>query len=509
MPKKPRSKPPADKPQRRHKISRDLPPPRKPDNNGFPFARKREVHSHGRVDVEFGYLVNSEPWQTIVGPLGAAIDLARRPPGTRGPKSKFGAQQVLEATIARVLLRCRSLDDTLIALCNNHPTHAAIRQMIGFDHHHEARTDRRIDRTDGVPDKSTVYRIIQNTDLSREQIRDALRSVQHEQTLLLLQVPDVQEASRLLFMDTLRQQTRYTAAHYDAKTKELTNPDNITAPGAGYLAKSSGLKRAGDGFKAPILMARNGIVFLASAIPMDNSEITAGLIAVETFGLHYRPLIRAGRVVLVADGGFASDNLRAAIRQTGVIEIIHDVSHGSDGKKRAEREDKRKLEIAGYPNWHANGHRELHCACGKGRAERQFSNLKDGTAVLRLVGRCATCGTISITSGHWHTVRNNAGFDRIIPGQHPNPTLHEHLDLTFGNPFTYNDPIATDYGKERFGRNEGLIGTLATRFGLFDRPGYYRDAIDFEIDLYAVLCLLHAAALIYYQHGGAVDRAAA
>jgi len=39
-----------------------------------------------------------------------------------------------------------------------------------------------------------------------------------------------------------------------------------------------------------------------------------------------------------------------------------------------------------------------------------------------------------------------------------------NADLAFGNGFTYNSPAAAEHGRQRFGRNEGAHGVLATRF---------------------------------------------
>jgi hypothetical protein len=310
----------------------------------------------------------------------------------------------------------------------------------------------------------------------------------------------VRADARLLFLDTVRQNTHYTAAHYDPNTKKLLNPDSITAPGAGYLARSSGLKRAGDGFKAPILMTRTGLVLHCSVLPMSESEISAGRQAIKAFGTEYRRLLPDRGVVLVADGGFASNALRADLRRQGIIEIIHDVSHSEDGQQRAAKLAEQRLKIHGSSTWQATGLRELVCKCGAGRTERDFHYLKNGSVVPRLIGRCSTCGSITITSGQWRTAKNPARFTRVTAQLRAQAETSDEADLTFGNPFTYNDPIAAEYGKQRFSQNEGLFGTLSSRFGLFDTPGYYRDPIDFEIDLLAALCLLHAAALAHYEH---------
>jgi hypothetical protein len=40
----------------------------------------------------------------------------------------------------------------------------------------------------------------------------------------------------------------------------------------------------------------------------------------------------------------------------------------------------------------------------------------------------------------------------------------DERDWAFGNPLTLNDLNAAEYGRERFGHNEGLHGTLTTRF---------------------------------------------
>ncbi len=493
MSKGPDRKSERDRPDRRLRVSDSRPPLRK-QHPGFPHSRKREIHSHKSLVQELLYLTEGESWHTTVVPQCEAIDRLRRASNPRGFESRFDTEQIMQLDFVGLLVQERRLRKTLTLLTAQQPALAALRDAIGFATPHEHRADRRPGMNHGVPNPSTPYRIIQHF-LPADVRNKIYRALHHDLTLRLFEYPEVVADSHLTFLDSIRQNTHYTAPHLDPKTGEVRNADSITAPQAGFLSTKSGLNRVGDGFKAPIIITRSGIVLHVSAHPNNFSEPGVGQIAVADLGQTFRPLTPARGGILVADGGFASNTVRRGVRSIGYTEIIHPVSHGPDNHARVQKENERRLAIQGYPNWSANGHRELMCNCGGGRTERRFDETQSGIVIPRTVGRCSNCGTITITSGQWRITP--AGFVRTNP---TDPKDADDVDLLFGNPYTYNDPHSEEYGKQRFSQDEGFHGLLATRYGLFDRPGYYRHPIEFENDLLAAICLLHAAALVYYQH---------
>jgi hypothetical protein len=85
-------------------------------------------------------------------------------------------------------------------------------------------------------------------------------------------------------------------------------------------------------------------------------------------------------------------------------------------------------------------------------------------------------------------MNNKKGVAKVLPGE-------EYMtDWRVGNPLTYEDPLSKQYGSARFGHNEGLHGTLVTRFGLLKEKAWYRDRRHAERDLLQVFCAMHALA---------------
>ena len=61
-------------------------------------------------------------------------------------------------------------------------------------------------------------------------------------------------------------------------------------------------------------------------------------------------------------------------------------------------------------------------------------------------------GEIDLVAGRWRTALNPTRFARILPGE------EDKADWTFGNPLTFKDPFAAEYGAGRFGHQEGFHG---------------------------------------------------
>jgi hypothetical protein len=182
---------------------------------------------------------------------------------------------------------------------------------------------------------------------------------------------------------------------------------------------------------------------------------------------------------------------RAELRGLGIVENTHLASHNdSDPTKKAVRaRNAKRYAIQGYPNWSANGHRELICKCGKGSVSRRVI-LNGERVVTRSQGRCKTCGTITITSGEWRKALNPDRFVRCLANE---PV--DARDWAFGNPFTYNDAEGGRYGTARFGHNEGFHGALSTRFQLVKGKRWFRRATQAETEIAMTFSIMHALAL--------------
>ena len=71
----------------------------------------------------------------------------------------------------------------------------------------------------------------------------------------------------------------------------------------------------------------------------------------------------------------------------------------------------------------------------------------------------------------------------------------DRADWKMGNPLTFNDPLATKYGRQRFGHNEGFHGALAAGgFKLLDKPKWYSDVRQVERNFFAAFCIMFVRA---------------
>lgn len=202
--------------------------------------------------------------------------------------------------------------------------------------------------------------------------------------------------------------------------------------------------------------------------------------------------------MLSADSAFVHKPFRQAARDAGIIENVQEVSHASQRASTTEEEaraDRAVLDIKDYPNWYANGHRELQCRCGQAHTFRRFE-LQAGRAVARVEARCKNCGDITITSGKWKTVRDTRRPKADPGGQQKLVRVQlgdgdDVIDWAFGNPLTFHDPLALEYGQERFGIGEGFHGVAVKRYKLLKTKGYYRSKTQAELHALMVFCTMH------------------
>jgi hypothetical protein len=182
--------------------------------------------------------------------------------------------------------------------------------------------------------------------------------------------------------------------------------------------------------------------------------------------------------------------LRAALREYGIVENIHAVSHAERSKGHAQDWGSRWRSINKYPNWEANYHREIRCRCDlhKGVSKRIYLN-GEGRAIARSEGKCPNCGSISIRSGDWR-LSNGNHFTHCSPDE-----LTSSRDWAFGNPLTFNDPNSQAYGHARFGHNEGLHGTLSNRFALIRNKRWFRKLAQAQTETAMTFALIQALAL--------------
>lgn len=63
------------------------------------------------------------------------------------------------------------------------------------------------------------------------------------------------------------------------------------------------------------------------------------------------------------------------------------------------------------------------------------------------------------------------------------------------DPLTFNDPLAREYGQDRFGWGESFHSTLASRFGLLRRRAWFRRRTQVETEFAIAFSAIHALTL--------------
>jgi hypothetical protein len=324
-------------------------------------------------------------------------------------------------------------------------------------------------------------------------------AIELELRLEHLQLAELQEEAGVLQLDGSPVLTHYTAPmksrHYEGALNDPDGPyakQKITCPDGGYVPDSAGKDKSGHGWNLVMISTTTGVCLEWALVPLNASEKTTALEMVTGgFARDVAPYLKGKIKVLTADGAFHQPELRGQLRKHGIVENIHLVSHASKktSRDRAANFNRQRFVIEGHALWFANGHREIFCACGKGVAKR-ISVDKNGEARVGVFGQCKNgCGSISITSGDWRFTPDDR-FVRCNPGD---PV--DKRDWAFGNPLTYNDLNAAEYGRKRFGRNEGLHGTLSTRFHLNSGKRWFRRAAQARIETAMTLAITHALAI--------------
>jgi hypothetical protein len=232
-------------------------------------------------------------------------------------------------------------------------------------------------------------------------------------------------------------------------------------------------------------------------------ELKAALAKLDSFSAPGQP----GEIrVLTADSGFSTGHLRHALRDLGVLENIHHVSHAHSDRSQNNAAAKRKKRYAilrdpglFYDNWYADGHRQLHCRCGHGVVAKRITRGIRGRVSSRLEGQCKSCGPISIDAGRWALRRNNSKRatkeQRVYLAKHEGNVPRDKVEYLFGNPLTFDDAVAGEYGRGRWSYNEGFYGQLVSRFNLLKGKRWIRFADQVKLETSMTFAVMHAVTL--------------
>jgi hypothetical protein len=260
-----------------------------------------------------------------------------------------------------------------------------------------------------------------------------------------------------------------------------------------------GADHSGAGWNIVMVMSSKGTVLAHRNVPLHVSESgTLAQMAPEV-GQMLDALGEPELRVLTTDGAFNSKETRRALRGVGILENTHLSSHSShpSSKRKAESRTKKRYRIEGYPDWFATGHRELVCRCGQGKTARVAEiEARTGKAIARLKGECSKCGNVLITSGLWRLSQNEK-FVKCLPSERAD------AEFVFGNPLTFHDTLAKEYGRQRFNGQEGAFGSQFTqRWKLLKSKRWFYRQSQVDLEVAAVMTITHALSLERWRRAG-------
>lgn len=482
----------AETPKRRLRVPKCLPTPEASDQ---PYAKSRE-ELHGLTDAQAVLLVmESEGWQRVMVPILDEMDrerAAERKDG-RGETPRYSAADIEKAILFQRMSGFKGYKEAHKELCGSDPE---ARTTLGFT----AGPNRKkaTKGLDGVPSRSTISRHLRR--FGKERRGDAWVEVFNvNRDEHLTNFPEMRKETKVVALDGTTILTHYQAEIKDPKTGETVNADRVTCPTAGYVPASAGENKSGSGWNAIVIPTATGIPMDFALTKLNEPEPDeATKLVLDSFAKNVVPLLDPDRGIGVAtaDGAFHSAPLRLALRSVGYAENIHHVSHGDSptSKAHAKRERKRRRAIVGFPNWFADGHRQLVCACGEGLTSGRYDVLADGQVQVRVEGACLNCGSITITSGRWRLAQKTTKHpERYVEVDPSNDK--EEPDYLFGNPLTFDSPLAAEFGKKRFGHCEGFFGTLSNRWGLNKGKRWFRSIDDARADVGMIFSIIHVLSM--------------
>jgi hypothetical protein len=507
---------PASEGERKRRASRSATLPSPPQDRTLDYAASREELR----DIEPGEIVLAveqlEGFRRVVLPALEAADEARLAPKPgeekrRGRHPSFHALDYWRLEVLRRVIASHSTQATRDWLTTDKA--ARTRELLGFDKaraHYGGKPKRWMA---GVPSDGWMsdFRTKWMSEAELAELMEQLERWALAEKMATL--PGMREECRTLHADGSKLETHATPPKLrkDKKTGESKVVNEwkkgrdgkrvpaITAPEAGFVPNGGGnADHSGSGWNIVMVMSSKGTVLAHRNVPLHASESgTLAQMAPEV-GQVLDALGEPELRVLTTDGAFHSHATRRVLRDVGIVENTHPSSHsdGVSAKREANGRTKKRYLIDGHPNWCATGHRELVCRCGQGKTARVAGLDAHGKAVARLKGECVECGSVLITSGLWRLARNEK-FVKCLPGERGD------AELDFGNPLTFHDTLAKEYGRQRFNGQEGAFGSQFTqRWRLLEGKRWFYRQTQVNLEVAAVVTITHALSLERWRLAG-------
>lgn len=489
--------------------SRSTTLPDAPTDRSLDYAKRRvELKDMCPGDIVLAFEA-THAWQSIAVPLLDDVEAKRRAPlpgenKRRGKPSQWTAYDFERIELLRRVLGKKSGQDTRDWLAGDRAWRT--RELFRMDWERPTSGGNKRVLMTGVPSDGAMsdYRVGYFGEDARAGMYRLL-----ERFLLIEKLtmsPWGLKELDLLYADGSKLGTHYTPPKkkYGVVCNAELRPDRngvmrcpITAPDAGFVPdKGHNSDHAGAAWNILFISTIKGTILARRCVPMNAPENKTLISMVDELGEVLSSFERRVRV-LTADGAFNSRELRRKLKEVGVVENIHLSSHGKKQDKGTQKgitqRDAKRRRFEGSQTWFADGHRRLHCKCGKGTIVRRVSVDSHGKAIVATQGKCLHgCGTIRVQAGKWRMSTDKKTIRRIRRGQLP--------DWTIGNPLTYHDEKAADYGVPRYNAQEGMFGSqLTQRFKLLKGKRWFRRQAQVEMEVSMVICITHVLSIERYK----------
>ena len=492
-----------ESPQKRLTFHRLLPDPRVDTRSRW--AKSRPELRNLTEAQSVMKLMTSDAFEQTVQPLLDRAEVERAERQRRKREFLYTVTEVERAMVFKAITGINLMKELRDKLAGDDPE---LRETLGYSRPRNA--ERNMRRMDGVPSEATLCRHRQLFD-ARERADAYVRFFELARDQHLIEFPvEMLDEIRLLGMDGSKIEIEGQCPIYKKKTGEIVNAKKVTCWDGGYVGSGSSRDHSGHGFNKMTITTASTLPLVFEVTPLNISEYRVAEHLVDRLGSDVFSKLKERRLsVLTADGIFDGRSLRARIRSNGMIENIHGASHADTPKVEARvarlRKERIKIKDAtnkDAKNWFSNGLFELVCKCGKGNVRPGYDFKQNGETIARVEGNCDTCGRITITSSRWRLAKNPKQFMRVNP---ENPKERPHL--AFGNPLTYDSPVSKVYGRQRFGRNEGLNSVMATRMGLTTGKRRYTTIQHARADVAVSYGLAHLLTMMQRRAEAAVRSA--
>lgn len=474
----------------RNTVPRALPAPHEPDDDvHVPYAKRYERNFDPGVAV--AWLMSRPEFQETIGAECDVVESERSP---YGPEPSYSTRELEAALFYQVMLGIRTWKAAREKLAGD--TGGRSRAALHFDIARETRCPDELVCMAGIPSGSTMSRHRKRFPWERR--LDVYRAYFDRLRRLNALDPELRLGLRILGIDGTAQPSSLTCPKINKDTGEIVNASRITCPTGGYRTKGD---EKVHGFAVVPLLCLNELPWAYDHGGVNMEERAAAYRTVEDFRDNVLPYTGprfAG--VFTADSGFHDQVLRPLVQSIGYVPNIHSVSHAEHRPStESEKAEAARLEfdLAGRPGWYVDGFRELHHRCGNPvHTYRKIEQVGE-RVVLRTDGECKDCKkTITITAGTWRKVKDKTraakdprGQSKFVPMHKTDPDSVREWDL--GNPFSYHDELAAQYGDMRFGHGEGFNGSAVKRFKLFKTKAHLENDARAELHCVMVFCIMH------------------